>query len=65
MLILTRKPNEAIMINDDIKVVFLGTQGRQIRLGFEAQKNIEIHREEIFNKIQQQKIDSNSSTEES
>lgn len=36
MLILTRKLNEAIMINDDIKVVFLGAQGRQIRLGFEA-----------------------------
>ena len=65
MLILTRKPNEAIMINDDIKVIFLGVNGRQIRLGFEAPKNIEIHREEIFEKIQQQKADGNSSPEES
>jgi len=65
MLILTRKPNEAIMINDDIKVIFLGTNGRQIRLGFEAPKNIEIHRQEIFDKIQQQKADGNASSEES
>jgi len=65
VLILTRKPNEAIMINDDIKVVFLGANGRQIRLGFEAPKNIEIHREEIFEKIQQQKAQDNASPEES
>lgn len=63
MLILSRKPNEAIIINGNIKVIVLGAQGQQIRLGFEAPKNIEIHREEIFEKIQQQKANPNAVNE--
>ena len=52
MLILTRRLGEAIIIGDNIKIVVAGIQNNQIKLGFEAPKEIAIHREEIYNKIQ-------------
>lgn len=55
MLILTRKIHQAIMINSDIKVSVLGIHNRQIRIGVEAPKTVEVHREEIYQKIQQEK----------
>lgn len=57
MLILTRKPGESIVIgkNADIKILVLGTRGNQIRLGFEAKAHIEIHREEIYHRINKEK----------
>lgn len=56
MLVLSRKPNEVIMIGNNIKVSVLSIRGQQIRLGFEAPEEITIHRLEIFEKIQQEKI---------
>lgn len=55
MLILTRKLNESIIINDNIKCTILGIKGNQIRLGIEAPENVTVHREEIYNKIQAEK----------
>lgn len=55
MLILTRKFNESIMINDNVKITVLGTYGSQIRIGITAPQEISIHREEIYTKIQEQK----------
>lgn len=55
MLLLTRKINESIIINDDIKIKILGTKGNQVRLGIEAPDLISIHREEIWIKIKEQK----------
>jgi carbon storage regulator len=52
MLVLSRKEGQSVMIGENIKVTILQIEGRNIRLGFEAPKDIEIHREEIFNKIQ-------------
>ncbi len=52
MLILTRKPGETIIIGDNIKVTMLSAAGKQIRIGIEAPKDVAIHREEIYNKIQ-------------
>lgn len=53
MLILTRRINERVMIDDgSIIVRILGVHGNQIRLGFEAPKDVSIHREEIFERIQ-------------
>lgn len=51
MLILTRKAGEAIIINSDVKVTVLSVEGKQIRLGIDAPKEVAVHREEIHNRI--------------
>jgi carbon storage regulator len=55
MLILSRKPGETIVIGDDIKIVVLGIEGRQVRIGIDAPKEVSVHREEIYEKIQVEK----------
>ena len=52
MLILTRRVGEALMIGDQTKIVVLGVKGSQIRLGINAPKDVRVHREEIYEKIQ-------------
>jgi carbon storage regulator len=54
MLILSRRIHEVIMIGDDITVVVLGVKGNQARLGIKAPKDIAVHREEIYAKIQEE-----------
>lgn len=56
MLILTRKLGETIRIADEIKVTFLEIKGKQIRIGIDAPKHIAIHREEVYQMIQEQNI---------
>ena len=51
MLILSRRPNEAVMIGSDIVVTILGVNGRQVRLGISAPKSVAVHREEIYLRI--------------
>ena len=51
MLILTRKIGESIIIGDNVKVTVLGVEGRQIRVGIDAPKEISVHRQEIYDKI--------------
>lgn len=51
MLILTRRVGETIVIDDDIRVTVLGVKGNQLRLGIEAPTDIEVHREEIYDRI--------------
>lgn len=51
MLILTRRPGESFYVGDNIKVTLTGVKAGTARLGFEAPKNIEIHREEIYERI--------------
>lgn len=55
MLILTRKEGESIQINDDITITVLGVQGLQVKLGIAAPKEVAIHREEIYQRIQNDK----------
>lgn len=54
MLILTRKPSETLVIGDDIKITILGVKGTQVRVGIEAPKDVGVHRQEIYNAIQEE-----------
>jgi carbon storage regulator len=51
MLILTRRIGETLMVGDDVKVTVLGVNGNQVRIGVDAPKNVEVHREEIYQRI--------------
>ncbi|MBU0517027.1 MAG: carbon storage regulator CsrA [Proteobacteria bacterium] len=53
MLILTRKIGESIMVGDDVKVSVVEIKGRHVRLGIDAPQAMAIHRQEVFEKIQQ------------
>ncbi len=53
MLILTRKVQEAIIINDNVTITVLGVRGNQVRLGIDAPKEVQVHREEIYHKIKE------------
>lgn len=48
MLILSRKKNESVMIDDDIKVIVLGMKGDKILLGFDAPHTVAVHRKEVY-----------------
>jgi len=51
MLVLSRKKNESIVINDDITIVVVEIRGDKVRLGIEAPKEIPVHRNEVYEAI--------------
>ncbi len=55
MLILTRRIGETLMVGDDVSITVLGVKGNQVRVGVNAPKDIAVHREEIYERIQREK----------
>jgi carbon storage regulator len=57
MLILTRRIHETIVVGDNIRITVLGVSGLQVRIGIDAPKGVDVHREEIYNRIQAEKAE--------
>ncbi len=52
MLVLSRRLGETLIIGDDVKITVLGISGNQVRLGIAAPKDVSVHREEVYRRIQ-------------
>jgi len=55
MLILTRRAGETVMIGSEVTITVLGVKGNQVRIGINAPKDVAVHREEIYERIQSEK----------
>jgi carbon storage regulator len=62
MLILTRRIGETLTIGDEVRVTVLGVNGSQVRVGIQAPKNVEVHREEVYERVQAERARGNVRT---
>ena len=56
MLILTRKIGESLMIGSEVTVTVMAVKGNQVRIGINAPKDVAVHREEVYERVQQEKL---------
>jgi carbon storage regulator len=64
MLVLTRKPNQSIMIGDEIEVSVLSIAGEKVRIGIQAPREIPVFRDEVYREIQEQNAEGSSARAE-
>lgn len=64
MLILTRRVGETLMVGDEVTVTVLGVKGNQVRIGVNAPRDEAVHREEIYQRIQDEKLNNGEALEE-
>ena len=62
MLILTRRVGETLVIGDEVTVTVLGINGKQVRIGVNAPKDVPVHREEIYERIKKEQAESAGTT---
>lgn len=65
MLVLTRKPDQSIMVGNDIEITVLEVRGEQVRLGIRAPRNVTVHRKEVFEQIRLENQNATATTKES
>ena len=63
MLILTRRIGETLVVGDNVKLTILGVRGHQVRIGIDAPKDVAVHREEIYQRILEEKKSSEKDAE--
>jgi carbon storage regulator len=56
MLILTRRVGESLMIGAEVTVTVLAVRGNQVRIGIDAPKHVEVFREEVYERVQNEKM---------
>jgi carbon storage regulator len=57
VLILTRRVGETLMVGENVTVTVMAVKGNQVRLGINAPKDVEVHREEIFERVKAEKTE--------
>jgi carbon storage regulator len=56
MLILTRRVGESLVVGDEVIVTVLSVKGNQVRIGIAAPRNVAVHREEIYERVQRERL---------